>query len=277
MSTPQEVFAGKSVVITGAGSGIGAALARQAAELGMDVVLADISEERLAAIAGEIAGHGRVVSVPTDVSDAAAVERLAARAYDELGSVRLFFNNAGIESTGPVWELTPERWDLMMKVNVYGVFNGVRSFIPRMLAEGGPASIVNTSSIGGLTVGAFQAAYIASKFAVQALTECLYMELQAQQSQIVVSVVNPGPVSTRIFEDAVAFEGPAGGPGDGARTTMRALLREEGITPAQAAAVILDGAAEGLFWIFPHPEMADEMVKRRADMILSRQPPQARR
>jgi NAD(P)-dependent dehydrogenase (short-subunit alcohol dehydrogenase family) len=272
VATEKELFGGKTAVITGAGSGIGAALARHASGLGMQVVLADVAEERLEAVAEAIAGQGQVVTVPTDVTDAAAVERLAARAY-ELGPVRLLFNNAGIESTGPLWELTPQRWDLMMKVNVYGVFHGIAAFVPRMLADGSPASIVNTSSIGGLSVGPFQGAYIASKFAVQALTECLFMELQAQQANIAVSVVTPGPVSTLIFEDAVALEGDAT---DAYRTTMRTMLRDQGMTPDQAAAIIFDAVAEERFWIFTHPEMMEEVVTRRADMILNATPPRPR-
>lgn len=272
MASSEESFTGKTAVITGAGSGIGAALARHASGLGMHVVLADVAEERLEQVGASLAGPGSVVTVPTDVTDVTAVEQLAARAY-ELGPVRLLFNNAGIESTGPLWELTAPRWDLMMKVNVYGVFHGIRAFVPRMLADGGPASIVNTSSIGGLSVGPFQGAYIASKFAVQALTECLFMELQAQQANIAVSVVTPGPVSTRIFEDAVAQEGDAT---DAYRTTMRSMLADQGMTPDQAAAVIFEGVIEERFWIFTHPEMVQEVVTRRADMILSATPPRPR-
>jgi NAD(P)-dependent dehydrogenase (short-subunit alcohol dehydrogenase family) len=270
--TEEELFTGKSTVITGAGSGIGAALARHAAGLGMQVVLADVSEERLEGVARSIAGSAHVVTVPTDVTDAAAVERLAARAY-ELGPVRLLFNNAGIESTGPLWELTPQRWELMMRVNTFGVFHGIRASVPRMLADGSPATIVNTSSIGGLSVGPFQGAYIASKFAVQALTECLFMELQAQQANIAVSVVTPGPVSTRIFEDAVALEDDGT---DAYRTTMRTMLRDQGMTPDEAAAIMFAGVAAEQFWIFTHPEMVEEVVKRRADMILGGTPPRPR-
>jgi NAD(P)-dependent dehydrogenase (short-subunit alcohol dehydrogenase family) len=273
VGTEEERFGGKTAVITGAGSGIGAALARHAAGLGMRLVLADVSEERLEQVVGELAETAEVLAVPTDVTSAAAVEGLAARAY-ELGPVRLLFNNAGIESTGPLWELTPERWDLMMRVNLDGVFHGVHAFVPRMLADGGRAGIVNTSSIGGLSTGPFQGAYIASKFAVLALTECLYMELQAQGAPIAVSVVTPGPVATQIFEDAVALEGAPGA--DGYRTFMRSMLRDQGMTPDEAAAIMFAGAAEERFWIFTHPDMVDVVVRRRADLILNRTPPTPR-
>jgi NAD(P)-dependent dehydrogenase (short-subunit alcohol dehydrogenase family) len=274
MATEEERFRGKTAVITGAGSGIGAALARHAAGLGMRIVLADVAEDRLKLVAGEVVGAAEVLVVPTDVTDATAVERLAARAYDEVGPVRLLFNNAGIESTGPLWELTPQRWDLMMRVNVDGVFHGISAFVPRMLADGGPAGIVNTSSIGGLSTGPFQGAYIASKFAVQAMTECLAMELQAQGASIAVSVVTPGPVATQIFEDAVALEGSPGV--DAYRSTMRTMLRDEGMTPDHAASIIFEGAAAERFWIFTHPEMVKAVVTRRADMILNATLPKPR-
>jgi NAD(P)-dependent dehydrogenase (short-subunit alcohol dehydrogenase family) len=274
MATEEELFSGKTAVITGAGSGIGAALARHAAGLGMRLVLADVAEERLAEVAAEVGGSAEILAVRTDVTDAAAVDRLAGRAYDELGPVRLLFNNAGIESTGPLWALTPQRWDLMMRVNVYGVFHGISAFVPRMLADGGPASIVNTSSIGGLSTGPFQGAYIASKFAVQALTECLHMELRAQKAPIAVSVVTPGPVATQIFEDAVALEGAPGV--DGYRSTMRTMLRDQGMTPDQAASIIFEGVTAGRFWIFTHPEMMQQVVTRRADMILNQTVPTPR-
>jgi NAD(P)-dependent dehydrogenase (short-subunit alcohol dehydrogenase family) len=274
MATEEELFSGKTAVITGAGSGIGAALARHAAGLNMRLVLADVAEDRLAEVAKEVGRSSDVLAVPTDVTDAAAVERLAARAYEELGPVRLLFNNAGIESTGPLWALTPQRWDLMMRVNVSGVFHGISAFVPRMLADGGPAAIVNTSSIGGLSTGPFQGAYIASKFAVQALTECLHMELQAQGSPIAVSVVTPGPVATQIFEDAVALEGAPGV--DRYRSTMRTMLRDEGMMPDRAASIVFEGVTEGRFWIFTHPDMVQTVVARRADMILNEKPPTPR-
>lgn len=268
-------FSGTTAVITGAASGIGAGLARHGASLGMRLVLADIDEDRLADVVAGLPATAEVLAVPTDVTSAAAVEQLAARAYAELGPVRLLFNNAGIETTGPLWALTPERWDQMMQVNVSGVVHGITAFVPRMLADGRPAGIVNTSSVGGLSVGPFQGAYCATKFAVQALTECLHMELAAQGAPITVSVVNPGPVATEIFEDAVALEGAPGT--DSYRATMRALLRDQGISPDEAAAVIFDGVADGRFWIFPHPEMVADAVTRRADAIRNQEPPTPRR
>lgn len=279
MATQQELFGGGTAVITGAGAGIGEGLAHHAAGLGMRLVLADIAEERLDKVAAAITAErpgATVVTVPTDVSDYAAVDRLAERATSELGPVRLLVNNAGIETTGPLWELPPERWDQMMKVNVYGVFHGIRAFVPRMLAAGARADVVNLSSVGGLSVGPLQGAYIAGKFAVQALTECLFMELEATGAPIAVSVVNPGPVATRIFEDAEAAEG-GGADTDAYRTTMRTMLRDQGLTPAQAAATIFEGVADGRFWIFPQPDMAEDAIRRRTDMLVHRSAPKARR
>lgn len=275
MASEHTLFGGTTAVITGAASGIGAGLARHGAALGMRLVLADVDEDRLADVVAELPTATEVLAVPTDVTSATAVEQLAERAYAEAGPVRLLFNNAGIETTGPLWALTPERWDLMMQVNVSGVFHGIAAFVPRMLADGRPAGIVNTSSVGGLSVGPFQGAYCATKFAVQALTECLHMELAAQGAPITVSVVNPGPVATEIFEDAVALEGAPGA--DGYRSSMRAMLRDQGISADQTAAIIFDGVANGRFWIFPHPQMVADAVTRRADCIRNQEPPTPRR
>jgi NAD(P)-dependent dehydrogenase (short-subunit alcohol dehydrogenase family) len=270
MDRHADDWSGLVAVITGAGSGIGAALARQAGGRGMRLVLADLSEERVQRVASALAATTTVLPVATDVADWAAMDRLAERAYRDMGPVRLLVNNAGIETTGPLWELSPERWQQMISVNVSGVFHGIRAFVPRMLAEGASAHVVNLSSVGGLTVGAFQGAYNASKFAVQALTECLAMELALGQAPVSVSVVNPGPVATRIFEDAVALEDTDDSP---VRQTLRALLRDEGISPDEAAAAIFDGAMRGDFWIFTHPDMARDAIERRYRMLRDASPP----
>jgi NAD(P)-dependent dehydrogenase (short-subunit alcohol dehydrogenase family) len=164
--TARELFHGEVAVITGAASGIGEAVARQAAKLGMRVVLADIDEERLETVASSLAAGGRdVVYAATDVADAAAVESLAERAYASFGSVRLLANVAGVEAVGAVWETMPEHFDRVMKVNVYGEYHGIRAFVPRMLAAGTSAYVVTVTSLAALTSAPFQAAYVASKHA----------------------------------------------------------------------------------------------------------------
>lgn len=244
MDIVKQQFAGGCAVITGAGSGIGAALARQAGALGMDVVIADISQERLRQTEAELSSRGvRVLAVPTDVRDAAQVERLADAAYDRFGSIRLLVNNAGVESVGYIWDTSPETWARVQEVNANGTFHGIRSFVPRMGAYAAPSSIVNVASIAAITSGTQNAAYFASKHAVLAMTECLHLECAEQFPQVSVSVVCPAAVTTRIFED--------------------------GITAEDAARRILTGAAEKQFRIHTHPERFAEIAARRAEMLTS--------
>src|ERR1035437_3247768 len=122
-------FHGGVAVITGAASGIGTGLARKALSLDMRVVLADVQAERLKAFADTLTGE--VLAVPTDVRDPAAVEALADRAWKAFGGVDLLFNNAGVMATGFTWEIEPERWQRSFDVNVHGILNGIRSFVPR--------------------------------------------------------------------------------------------------------------------------------------------------
>jgi len=261
--TTQSVLGGGVAVITGAAGGIGEGLARVAAELGMRLVLADIAEERLHIIADELAAKGsEVLQVATDVRDAAALDHLADMAYDRFGEVRLLINNAGIEALGFTWELSADQWNRVIDINILGVIHGVRAFAGRMIAAGEPSFIVNVASIGGLSMMPVQTPYILSKHAVLSFSECLYLEMEQVKARVRVSAVLPGPVATRIFEDA-----PGGSNPDSIafhRAAMAAALSQQGMTPLDAARLILDQVAEGKFWVSPHPEMMQASANRRA-------------
>ncbi|WP_137723975.1 SDR family NAD(P)-dependent oxidoreductase [Prescottella subtropica] len=253
-------LAGGTAVVTGAGSGIGAAAARRAAALGMNVVLADISADRIAAVTAELAGV-KVLSVPTDVRDPSAVDDLADAAYDEFGSVTLLLNNAGLESLGYTWEIPADEWRRVMDVNLSGVFHGVRSFVPRMGADPRPSHIVNTCSVAGVAITPRMMAYAASKHGVQALTEGLYLECAEAFPQITVSVFNPAQVATRIFEDTPVHD---------ATTADAGYWREEiraGMTADDAAARLFDGIARDDFWILTHPESFERLASKRARLL----------
>src|ERR1700758_5550548 len=162
---------GNVAVVTGAGSGIGAGIARAVVARGVRVVLAGVAADRIEALARELReGGATVMCVPTDVSDAVEVDELANAAADAFGAVNLLVNNAGIETTGRTWEIDKGRWDTTMGINVTGVYHGVRSFVPAMIAAGVPAHVVNLASVGSLTIGPFQTPYLVSKHAVLALT-----------------------------------------------------------------------------------------------------------
>lgn len=263
-------FQGGVAVITGAASGIGTGLARKARSLDMRVVLADVQAEQLRAFAETL--QGPVLAVPTDVSNPAAVEALAERAWSAFGSVDLLFNNAGVMATGFTWEIEPERWQRSVGVNVYGILNGIRSFVPRLLKAGRPAHIVNTASVGGFLPSPLMAPYSATKFAVVGLTESLYGEMQILKAPIGVSLLAPGPVKTGIFDDPFgATVGPA------VQTfveALRAMLTEHGLTPDEFADRVFAGIQENRFWLLPQPESIDELLKRRVDNILARRNPE---
>lgn len=271
MTNAQNVFAGGVAVITGAGSGIGEGLARHAAALGMKVVLADIATARIEALAAELKGNGaEALAVTTDVSDAAALDRLADITHETYGAVRLLVNNAGIETLGYTWELPAATWDKTLAININGVIHGVRAFAPDMIARNQPACIANVSSIGGLGMMPIQTSYIVSKHAVLAFSECLYLEMQLKKAPIQVSAVLPGPVATRIFADS-----------DGAddelsthhRAMMKTMLEQAGITPLEAAQRIFTQLAAGEFWVSTHPEITQHMAGRRAQHLSGLQRP----
>lgn len=281
MVEPEERFGGKTAVITGAGSGIGYALAWHAAGLGMNVVVADVDEDRLRQVRDELDVRGTtVLAVPTDVSDAASVDALADAAYGSFGSVGLLVNNAGIESAGWIWEMTPEHWHRVQHVNAGGVFHGIRSFVPRMGADPMPSNIVNIASVAAVGSGTMNAAYFASKHAVLSMSESLYLECAEEFPQVSVSVVCPAAVSTRIFTDAnpdasetVRSHDAVDSAASRTLTRMRGHLRDEGITAAEAARHIVDGAAGGRFWIATHPGRFTAIAGSRARMLTDLTPP----
>jgi NAD(P)-dependent dehydrogenase (short-subunit alcohol dehydrogenase family) len=262
----ETVFKGGAAVITGAGSGIGEGIAVQAATVGMSVVVADIATDRAERVAQEIRmGGGRAIAVTTDVSDPSALDRLAKDAYAAFGDITLLVNNAGIETLGFIWEIPTKRWEQTLNVNVHGVIHGVRAFAPRMLESVRETYIANLSSIGALGMMPVQTPYILSKHAVLSFTECLYLEMQLQPKPVNVSAVLPGPVATRIFEDANGADAEPVVAGH--REIMRRMLADQGMTPREAGRVILEGIAAKQFWVSTHLETTMAVAKRRADYL----------
>jgi NAD(P)-dependent dehydrogenase (short-subunit alcohol dehydrogenase family) len=260
---------GGVAVITGAASGIGTGLAHKALALGMKVVLADVKADALNAFAATLSGE--VLAVATDVSDAAAVEALADRAYAAFGDVDLLFNNAGVMATGLSWEIEPARWDRSIGVNFYGVLHGVRSFVPRLLEAGRPAHIVNTASVGGFMASPMMAPYSVTKYAVVALTEALRGELEMLKAPVGVSLLAPGPVDSGIFNDP--FGGTVRPEVQQFVDYLRKLLSEHGLSPDEFAELVFAGIAEGAFWIIPQPHAFDDGFRRRVEDILARRNP----
>jgi NADP-dependent 3-hydroxy acid dehydrogenase YdfG len=252
-------------VITGAASGIGAGLARHAASLGMKLVLADWNEGALNRLAQDLPTE--VLAVPTDVRDEAAVESLAKAAFDRFGHVDLVFNNAGVLSSGLTWEIDAATWQRSLAVNIGGVVNVIRAFVPRLVAADRPARIVNTSSLGGFLTSPFMAPYSATKFAIVAITEALAAELAATGSKVQASLLAPGPVKSAIMDE------PAPAQTAGFMAMLRGMSDENGMSPDELAVLVFEAIGRGEYWIIPHPEMLDEPLRDRTRMIIDRSPP----
>lgn len=252
-------------VITGAASGIGAGLARHAASLGMKLVLADWNEAALNRLAQDLPTE--VLAVPTDVRDEAAVQSLAQQAFDRFGQIDLVFNNAGVLSSGLTWEIDAATWQRSLDVNIGGVVNVIRAFVPRLIAADQPARIVNTSSLGGFLTSPFMAPYSATKFAIVAISEALAAELAATGSKVRVSLLAPGPVKSAIMDE------PAPAPTADFMAMLREMGEENGMCPSDLAALVFDAIGRGDYWIIPHPELLDGPLRDRTRMIIDRSSP----
>jgi len=255
-------------VITGAASGIGAALARTALRRGLRVVLVDRDAPALEAAAAALSGE--VLPIPVDVTDAEAVEALAAQTFDRYGRVDLLFNNCGILAGGNSWEVPLDVWRRVLDVNLMGVVHGIRSFVPRMIAAGRPGRIVNTASVGGLIAGPMIAPYAASKFGVVAISEALAVELRLAGAPVTVSVLAPGPVRTGILAGAQMRPENAA---DAAIGRMRAFVDDQGLDPDELARRTFEGIDAGLFWVVPQPEHCDAALQARTERICARRNP----
>lgn len=271
------VAPGRAAVVTGAASGIGFGLSERFASEGMRVVMADIEEPALAEAAELLAGRGaEVLPVPTDVSQSEQVDALRDRALEAFGAVHVLCNNAGVGGLGaPVWEMTPTEWEWVLGVNLWGVINGIRSFVPVLLQQDA-AHVVNTASVAGLTAGVL-GPYSVSKHGVVALSEALYFQLQQEGPQVGVSVLCPGWVRTRILDaqrnKPAALEPRADNdPATAAGREMVRQMIEAGMEPSKVAAHVVDAIRSRRFYVLTHPEMK-EAIRRRAEEILTGGPP----
>lgn len=250
-----EDLAGKTAVVTGAASGIGAAMAAAFGAQGMRVMLADINPDRLQAAVEGLRSRGvECEGSVTDVGDPASVEALAQKTFDIFGSAHLVCNNAGVSTMGRQWELSLADWKWVVDCCLWGVINGVRSFIPRMLESGEQGHIVNIASMGGLLTGPFIGPYATAKHGVVGLSKGLRAELG--DSNIGVSVVCPGMVATPIAETMKSRVLASGQEVDEITTVMLQLMdvraNPDSMTPDDAAAMVVAAVKTGQFWVLPN-------------------------
>ncbi len=192
-------LAGKVALVTGGGSGAGAAIARQLAEAGAQVVVVGRRAEQLQAACAAIAGGPAAVPIAADVADRAQVRALADEVLGRFGRIDILVNNAGVNIVARrLEELAPEDWDQLMTINATGAFNMIRAVLPAMRAQGG-GQIINISSISGVRASALAgAAYSASKHAMNALSYVVAQE--EEQHGIRSTVIVPGEINTPLLD-----------------------------------------------------------------------------
>jgi NAD(P)-dependent dehydrogenase (short-subunit alcohol dehydrogenase family) len=272
---------GKVAVVTGAGSGIGRALAQRLAAEGMRVALADVDPAglgdtgRLLIEAGT--DPGDVLAQPTDVRLEADVDALADRVFEEWGQVDLLCNNAGVFVGGFLWERPAADLEFVLGVNLWGILHGIRAFVPRMIAQGTPGHVVDTCSVAGLLGTPYAGPYSISKFAALAATETLAADLEAAGSQIKVTALCPGMVSTAIAE-TVDKHRPVALRTDG--TDDQAFVNEalveitaQGIDPSEVAQMVVRAVRDETFLLLTHAHHAEQLGIRASALAAGELPP----
>ena len=280
-------FTDKIAVVTGGASGVGRCLVKQLAQQGARVVMADIHSQSLESVCAELRAEGlSVEGIEADVTRSESVQALADKVFEKYGAVHLLFNNAGVgvkEATRPIWTIPEKDWQWAYAVNVMGVVNGLRSFVPRMLEGGYEGHVINTSSgNGGITSLPTTPVYASSKAALTSLTEVLHLQFLAQGAKLKAHVLFPGPylVNTNILNSdrARTDEYRVEGQGPAAYVDMEALAKSAGLEfkltePEEVAEMALAGVRNGQFWILSKLGSSDEKLQARTASILARENP----
>src|SRR5580658_913616 len=231
-------FGGKVAAITGAGSGIGRALALNLARRGTHLALCDIDEVGLSETVGQCEGFGvKVTSQRLDVADRDAVYAWADQVVLDHGTVNLIFNNAGVALGATIESMSYEDFEWLMQINFWGVVYGTKAFLPHLKASG-DGHIVNLSSVFGLISIPSQSAYNAAKFAVRGFTDALRMELEIERASVSCTTVHPGGIKTNIARNARMDESVTALTGD-AEEAVKQFDRLLFTSPKKAAHQIL--------------------------------------
>ena len=242
---------GKTAIVTGAASGIGAATAELLARQGMNVVMSDIQPKPLAAAATLLQEQGlRVAHRQCDVSEPDLVQALADFAEATFGNIHLSFNNAGVAMHGvPMHEMPLSDWRWVSEVNIHSVVHAIHHILPRMIRHGEPALFLNTASIGGLQVNPnwMTGAYSMTKFAVVALSEGLENELKS--TNVRVAVLCPSAVATNLSDAHTRPERLGGATERPQQAFLREAIARVGVSPAYVARRIWQAIKDQEFYI----------------------------
>ncbi|OFV88492.1 MAG: oxidoreductase [Acidobacteria bacterium RBG_16_68_9] len=232
---------GRTVLVTGAASGIGKETALAFARRSADLVICDVNEDGLAKTEDLVRGLGRrVVARRVDVARREEMKEFAAAVHREVEAVDILVNNAGVGLGGGLLDTELEDWDWIVGINIYGVIHGCHFFVPAMVTRGRGGHVVNVSSAAGLSASAILVAYSATKFAVLGLSEAIREELRPHG--IGVTAICPGIINTPITETA-PMRGPDATPET--RRYMVEMYRRRGYGPERVAANILKAIERG--------------------------------
>jgi NAD(P)-dependent dehydrogenase (short-subunit alcohol dehydrogenase family) len=266
-------FAGKTAVVTGAGSGMGKAFAKRWGAEGMNVVIGDIQTDALDATVAELAAAGvPVLGRRTDVSKLSDIEALADAAEERFGKIHLVNNNAGVEGylDGPIWQASAKDWDWTLSVNLMSVIYGIRTFVPRMLAHGEDGHVVNTCSM--TSVIAATNMYGICKHAILAMTEVLAADLRAAGANIGATGLCPGIIATNLFHgsrnrpSALANDGGMSSSGADLREKMHATL-SKGMPPSEVADLLVTAVRENQLYLLTDHEWDTRVIARHEAIL----------
>jgi NADP-dependent 3-hydroxy acid dehydrogenase YdfG len=275
-----EGFAGKVAVVTGAGSGIGQALAVELARSGASLAISDVNTEGLAVTEERLKAIGAPVKADRlDVTEREAFELYADAVKEHFGKVNQIYNNAGIAFAGDIEVSAFKDIEKVMDVDFWGVVNGTKVFLPHLI-ESGDGHVINVSSVFGLFSVPGQAAYNAAKFAVRGFTEALRQEMELAKHPVKVTTVHPGGIKTNIVRNMTAVESV-----DKERLTQTFDKKLANTSPEKAAQIILDGVRKNKARVLvgPDAKVLDIIVRitgsgyqRLFSTVMARMVPEAR-
>ena len=260
-------FANKVALVTGAASGIGFAITRSLAERGTSVVMLDIERTALDSAVAELSFTGAsFLPIVIDVANREAMYAAARTVQERFGRLDILVNNAGVAyNVKPLHETPDEAIDWSVDVNLFGVLNGIKAFVPLIIAGGEGGHVVNTSSIGGFQVRKnphwHQGLYAATKYAVTALSEGLRLDLEDQS--IGVSILAPAAVTTNIMTSDRNRHSRFGGPTTGSQSEVFAeMFKQSGIAPEAVGERVIQAILDNELYIFTHLDTQSWLEER---------------
>jgi NAD(P)-dependent dehydrogenase (short-subunit alcohol dehydrogenase family) len=270
-----EKIEGKTSFITGAASGIGFGIAEAFSDAGMKVVMADVEGDALAEAAEKLAQKSdHILAIVLDVTDRAAMAAAADEAEEAFGPVHVVCNNAGVSNRGPLDEASYEDWDWVVGVNLGGVINGIKTFVPRIKSQhacsGEGGHVINTASIAGLLAGAGNGLYATTKHAVVGLSVALHQELKPLG--IGVSVLCPGTVDTKInysSRNRPKGFGPGGMDLDPEQLALLDRSMKLGSSSREIGEIVVGSILSEDLYILPHGEFSAVYQKKMEEILAS--------